>query len=134
MTINKRAKWISASISASCLLLHGCSSLPRTAPLPTNPKHSQHSAIYNKGYSAGCASGRNVSGDARYVFTKDIAAYSSDAQYRNGWDEAYPLCQEQRLLELQNQPKQQDSLVIDGNGNPGEDTNTTNKIWNELKK
>jgi hypothetical protein len=59
---------------------------PRTAePAPPNVNLSGFPLPYRQGYADGCAS---VSGGER----KDASRFTSDANYRTGWQDGFTLC------------------------------------------
>jgi hypothetical protein len=78
-------------ISAIALTLAACGSIPPTANTanpnpPANVNLSGYPLPFRQGYADGCASVRNGT-------QKDEKRFPIDAQYRQGWQDGYSICQ-----------------------------------------
>lgn len=47
---------------------------------------------YQVGFQSGCGSGYVAAGNPYARFGKDVAAYTSDALYKSGWDDGFAVC------------------------------------------
>lgn len=51
--------------------------------------------LYKQGYGAGCDSGYVAAGHPYYKFSKDVASYSKNSLYKQGWDDGFAVCKGQ---------------------------------------
>jgi hypothetical protein len=66
------------------LLIFGCATPMNQVPQGPEP--------YRTGYQHGCNSGNVAAGHPYYRFTKDVNRYSSDQDYKQGWDDGFNVC------------------------------------------
>lgn len=76
-----------ASIAITAALLTAACATPQQ-----NAMTAGQPPAYQAAYSAGCNSGYVAAGHPYYRFTKDVAAYGSDAMYKQGWDDGFSVC------------------------------------------
>jgi len=74
------------------LLLGGCAALDeKIMDLQMRGLESKPAA-FKEGYRAGCASGFRSAGNVRYSQTKDVVRFDNDAEYADGWEQAFKAC------------------------------------------
>jgi len=76
-------------------LVAGCANVPGFGgePYPVQ-QLSGVSADYRTGYDHGCRTGYAAAGNPYYHFIKSNAAYNSNRDYAQGWDDGMPFCRE----------------------------------------
>ncbi len=84
--------------AAVVLLITGCG--------PTDGQRLMQegaSPEYAQGFDDGCSSGKKAAGDMFSQFHKNIQAYRSTADYRQGWDDGHEECRSEWLSNYRQQ-------------------------------
>jgi hypothetical protein len=55
---------------------------------------------YQSGYKEGCDNGEEMAANSTIFKKNKTSSYSSDAQYRSGWDEGYEDCYSDKKFEI----------------------------------
>ena len=61
------------------------------------------SAEYAQGYDDGCSSGKKSAGDMFAQFHKNVRAYQSNSDYRQGWNDGHEECKSEWLSSYRQQ-------------------------------
>ncbi len=88
-----------------------------------------NSTDFADGYTDGCASGKRVVGDERYIAEKDSARYMINQDYSIGWEQGYYECRDEDITRLQQEVRQEYTPA----SNAAEEMERA-KIWEEVKK
>jgi flagellar biosynthesis/type III secretory pathway protein FliH len=78
---------IGTSIALAALAFSGCASTQEEMVQKGYPK------AYAQGYADGCTSGKQAGGSMFDEFKKNPTRYSSDKQYKSGWDDGFRQCE-----------------------------------------
>ena len=79
------------------LLLGGCAALDAQIMDFQMRGLENKPAAFKDGYRAGCASGLWSAGDMHYRQTKDVVRYDNDAEYADGWEQAFKACRKSNI-------------------------------------
>lgn len=55
-------------------------------------------AVFGQGYKDGCSSGYVAAGHPYYQYQKNFNMYSTNTEYKEGWQEGYDRCKSQYLV------------------------------------
>jgi len=80
---------IGGSVAFAALVFSGCAGTRETMMA------KGYSAAYSGGYADGCTSGKQAGGSMFDEFRKNVKHYSSDKEYKSGWDDGYRQCEKQ---------------------------------------
>ncbi len=87
--MTRRTMMIGGAAVLAAMLFAGCASTQETMMAKGYPP------AYAAGYGDGCSSGKQAGGSMFDEFKKNVKRYSSDKQYKQGWDDGFKQCEDQ---------------------------------------
>ena len=87
--MTRRTMMMGAALTAA-LFFAGCAGTQETMVAKGYPE------AYAAGYADGCTSGKQAGGSMFDEFKKNPTRYSSDKQYKSGWDDGFRQCKSEQ--------------------------------------